>query len=110
MRWQVGDATELELPAGSADVVFSNWLLMYLSDKEVAKLAGDALTWVRMQSWPDPLFCMHVMLRCSALLCGTPAIPLAYGEDVLLRRIFGLASAGSAGPDMICAPLQPCRM
>ena len=48
VRWQVGDATELELPAGSADVVFSNWLLMYLSDAEVAKLAGDALTWVRM--------------------------------------------------------------
>jgi hypothetical protein len=48
VRWQVGDATELELPAGSADVVFSNWLLMYLSDSEVAKLAGDTLTWVRM--------------------------------------------------------------
>ena len=47
VRWQVGDATELQLPAGSADVVFSNWLLMYLADAEVAKLAGDALTWVR---------------------------------------------------------------
>lgn len=46
VRWQVGDATELQLPAGCADVVFSNWLLMYLSDAEVTKLAGDALTWV----------------------------------------------------------------
>ncbi|CAL8468305.1 g7845 [Coccomyxa elongata] len=46
VRWQVGDATELQLPAGCADVVFSNWLLMYLSDAEVGKLAGDALTWV----------------------------------------------------------------
>lgn len=46
VRWQVGDATELQLPAGCADVVFSNWLLMYLSDAEVSKLAGDALTWV----------------------------------------------------------------
>ena len=41
------DATELELPAASFDVVFSNWLLMYLSDDEVSKLAADALRWVR---------------------------------------------------------------
>ena len=42
------DATELELPAASFDVVFSNWLLMYLSDAEVSKLAADALRWVRL--------------------------------------------------------------
>ena len=42
------DATELELPAASFDVVFSNWLLMYLSDDEVSKLAADALCWVRI--------------------------------------------------------------
>ena len=46
MRYMVGDATQLDLPAGSCDVVFSNWLLMYLSDEECAKLAADALTWV----------------------------------------------------------------
>lgn len=46
VRYQVADATELVLPAGSVDVLFSNWLLMYLSDAEVAKLASDALAWV----------------------------------------------------------------
>jgi len=42
----VGDATELDLEEGSFDVVFSNWLLMYLGDDEVADLASDALAWV----------------------------------------------------------------
>ena len=47
VEFRAGDATELDLPRASADVVFSNWLLMYLSDAEVAKLAADALSWVR---------------------------------------------------------------
>ena len=47
VKWRAADATELELPAASFDVVFSNWLLMYLSDDEVSKLASDALRWVR---------------------------------------------------------------
>lgn len=33
-------------PAASYDVVFSNWLLMYLSDEEVEALAVKALNWV----------------------------------------------------------------
>lgn len=47
VKWRAADATELELPAAGFDVVFSNWLLMYLSDAEVSKLASDALRWVR---------------------------------------------------------------
>lgn len=35
-------------PQGSYDVVFSNWLLMYLSDAEVKALAAKILTWVRL--------------------------------------------------------------
>ena len=44
--FRCGDATQLSLPAASADIVFSNWLLMYLSDDEVAKLAQNMLTWL----------------------------------------------------------------
>lgn len=43
-----GDATELELPIGSADLVFSNWLLMYLNDDEVKGLARNMLSWLVM--------------------------------------------------------------
>mmetsp|Transcript_33320 Transcript_33320/g.60218 ORF Transcript_33320/g.60218 Transcript_33320/m.60218 type:complete len:262 (-) Transcript_33320:993-1778(-) len=41
------DVTTLQLPAASIDVIFSNWLLMYLSDKEVGRLAKRSLTWLR---------------------------------------------------------------
>jgi len=40
------DVTTLEQPAASHDLVFSNWLLMYLSDAEVSQLASDALRWL----------------------------------------------------------------
>uniref|UniRef100_A0A6U9RMU1 phosphoethanolamine N-methyltransferase n=1 Tax=Picocystis salinarum TaxID=88271 RepID=A0A6U9RMU1_9CHLO len=41
------DVTELDFPANSVDVVFSNWLLMYLSDEEVKELACKMLLWLR---------------------------------------------------------------
>eukprot|EP00195_Chlamydomonas_chlamydogama_P009443 CAMPEP_0202891214 /NCGR_PEP_ID=MMETSP1392-20130828/1330_1 /ASSEMBLY_ACC=CAM_ASM_000868 /TAXON_ID=225041 /ORGANISM="Chlamydomonas chlamydogama, Strain SAG 11-48b" /LENGTH=497 /DNA_ID=CAMNT_0049574899 /DNA_START=74 /DNA_END=1567 /DNA_ORIENTATION=+ len=40
------DVTELQLPPGSVDIVFSNWLLMYLNDREVQDLANRMLSWV----------------------------------------------------------------
>ncbi|GAB4815755.1 hypothetical protein N2152v2_002801, partial [Parachlorella kessleri] len=46
VQFRVADVTELELQAGAYDLVFSNWLLMYLSDDEVAKLAANLLSWV----------------------------------------------------------------
>lgn len=46
ITFKCGDATELDLPAQSADVVFSNWLLMYLSDTEVQNLAINMLNWL----------------------------------------------------------------
>lgn len=47
VKFQVGDVTELQFEPGSFDVVFSNWLLMYLSDSEVEKLAAVTLSWLR---------------------------------------------------------------
>lgn len=41
-----GDATELAMPPAAFDVVFSNWLLMYLSDAEVSSLACRSLSWL----------------------------------------------------------------
>ena len=40
------DVTTLELPAGSIDVIFINWLLMYLGDAEVEAFASKALQWL----------------------------------------------------------------
>lgn len=41
------DITELELPSRQYDVIFSNWLLMYLTDDEVAALTRKMLCWLK---------------------------------------------------------------
>lgn len=40
------DITKLDMKPDSCDVIFSNWLLMYLSDEEVASLMKRCLKWV----------------------------------------------------------------
>ncbi len=69
MKWKAHDATELELPAASFDVVFSNWLLMYLSDDEVSKLATDALRWVRTQTLTPYLIALSWPLQARTDSC-----------------------------------------
>lgn len=44
--FRCGDATQLELDENCADIVFSNWLLMYLSDAEIETLAQKMLHWL----------------------------------------------------------------
>lgn len=44
--FRCGDATLLDLEPNSTDVVFSNWLLMYLSDFEIETLAQKMLKWL----------------------------------------------------------------
>lgn len=41
------DATKMDRPDESLDVVFSNWLLMYFTDAEVDELFAKALRWLR---------------------------------------------------------------
>uniref|UniRef100_A0A672S1T4 phosphoethanolamine N-methyltransferase n=2 Tax=Sinocyclocheilus grahami TaxID=75366 RepID=A0A672S1T4_SINGR len=41
------DVTKLDFPKHSFDMVFSNWLLMYLSDQELKSLAEKLLMWLR---------------------------------------------------------------
>jgi len=45
--FQQADVTELVIPGNSVDVIFSNWLLMYLTDSEVMQLFNNMLTWLR---------------------------------------------------------------
>lgn len=44
--FRCGDATQIQFNAGEFDVVFSNWLLMYLTDEEVQTLAVNMLKYV----------------------------------------------------------------
>ncbi|KAJ3587507.1 hypothetical protein NHX12_011104 [Muraenolepis orangiensis] len=40
------DVTKLEFSKNSYDVIFSNWLLMYLSDQELGRLVEKMLSWL----------------------------------------------------------------
>ncbi|CAN9515035.1 unnamed protein product [Ophioblennius macclurei] len=41
------DVTTLEIPNESIDFIFSNWLMMYLSDEELKSLFQKMLSWLR---------------------------------------------------------------
>uniref|UniRef100_A0AAY5EBT5 phosphoethanolamine N-methyltransferase n=1 Tax=Electrophorus electricus TaxID=8005 RepID=A0AAY5EBT5_ELEEL len=41
------DVTQLELAKSSFDLIFSNWLLMYLSEEELISLEKKMLSWLR---------------------------------------------------------------
>ncbi|TMW60908.1 hypothetical protein Poli38472_000950 [Pythium oligandrum] len=41
------DVVELECEPNSFDVIFSNWIFMYLSDEEVKRFAQKAVKWLR---------------------------------------------------------------
>lgn len=49
VTFECNDAMKVDPPSGSGslDVVFTNWLMMYLSDDEVQTLAKRALTWLK---------------------------------------------------------------
>ena len=85
------DATELELPAASFDVVFSNWLLMYLSDEEVSKLAADALCWVRT---PLPTLALHVSFKRGGSMLAADAL---CWRHVLLPHLCGASGIVESG-------------
>jgi len=41
------DVTTLQLPATKYDIIFSNWLLMYLDDNEISQLTLKMLSWLK---------------------------------------------------------------
>ncbi|XP_059811318.1 LOW QUALITY PROTEIN: phosphoethanolamine methyltransferase [Hypanus sabinus] len=41
------DITQLTLPGNSFDIIFSNWLFMYLTDAELINLVGCLLSWLQ---------------------------------------------------------------
>ncbi|GKV23689.1 hypothetical protein SLEP1_g33391 [Rubroshorea leprosula] len=50
VKFICADVTSLDFnfPEGSVDLIFSNWLLMYLSDKEVENLAEMMVKWLKV--------------------------------------------------------------
>ncbi|TMS34915.1 hypothetical protein L596_002413 [Steinernema carpocapsae] len=59
VNYKVGDAVHLVLDHDSVDLVFTNWLMMYLSDNEVLEFLYNAIRWLR----PDGY--LHLRESCS---------------------------------------------
>jgi phosphoethanolamine N-methyltransferase len=47
IKYVVSDAANLNLPASSVDLLFTNWLMMYMADSEVVEFVTGALKWLR---------------------------------------------------------------
>ncbi|XP_042297128.1 phosphoethanolamine N-methyltransferase 1-like [Sceloporus undulatus] len=47
ITFQQADITTLQMPSQSLDLVFSNWLFMYLSDAELSDVVQKLLLWLR---------------------------------------------------------------
>ncbi|KJH50371.1 methyltransferase domain protein [Dictyocaulus viviparus] len=59
ISYQIGDAVNLQMNERSVDLVFTNWLMMYLSDHEVIEFLFNAMRWLR----PDGY--LHLRESCS---------------------------------------------
>ncbi|CAJ0576490.1 unnamed protein product, partial [Mesorhabditis spiculigera] len=59
VHYQVGDAVHLRMEDSSVDLVFTNWLMMYLSDREVIEFLMSAMRWSR------PNGCVHLRESCT---------------------------------------------
>lgn len=57
--FKVGDAVNQQLDNNSCDLLFTNWLLMYLTDAEVAQFCLNAIKWIRPQGY------LHIRESCT---------------------------------------------
>jgi len=104
------DAARLQQPANSYDLVFSNWLLMYLDDVEVKNLLAKIHRWLR----PKGYFFFHesccfysgnVSLRNNPTKYREPAFYSQLAQSITLAT--DDADDGQRAFEVItCKPLQ----
>uniref|UniRef100_A0A3B1IYG4 phosphoethanolamine N-methyltransferase n=1 Tax=Astyanax mexicanus TaxID=7994 RepID=A0A3B1IYG4_ASTMX len=105
------DVTQLQLPENSFDLIFSNWLLMYLSEEELHSLAIKLLSWLRPGGY---LFfresCFHQSGDCKRDFNPTHyRAPAHYNHLMTSVTVEGSGESGkhSYGFDMVlCKTVQ----
>ncbi|KAK2890777.1 hypothetical protein Q8A67_013420 [Cirrhinus molitorella] len=90
------DVTKLDFPKHSFDVIFSNWLLMYLSDQELKSLAEKFLTWLRPDGYlffrescfyqSAPAYYNHLMMTSFLLDESDKMEKKCYGFDMVFNK------------------------
>uniref|UniRef100_A0A915EV01 phosphoethanolamine N-methyltransferase n=1 Tax=Ditylenchus dipsaci TaxID=166011 RepID=A0A915EV01_9BILA len=64
ISYKVSDAVSLKMEPGSLGLIFSNWLMMYLSDADVLQFLQNALLWLQPGGF------LHLRESCSESSTG----------------------------------------
>eukprot|EP00299_Pterocystis_sp_00344_P016732 c8396_g1_i1.p1 GENE.c8396_g1_i1~~c8396_g1_i1.p1 ORF type:complete len:507 (-),score=114.77 c8396_g1_i1:23-1543(-) len=94
------DVTKLSCADEEFDLVFSNWLLMYLADEEVVSLAARTLRWLKPEGY---LFFRESCFHQSGNMKRPGGNPSMYRSPQHYQRIFGRAADGPYRYRMILA-------
>lgn len=95
IEYITADVTKLQMENGSYDVIFSNWLLMYLSDEEVRQLATKMLSWLKEGGF---LFFRESCLHQSGN-AKRQFNPSKYRSPELYNTLFQSVSVSGSGKD-----------
>lgn len=76
IKYVVSDAAHLQLPPNSVDLVFTNWLMMYMSDHEVVEFITNALKWMRPNGY------LKLRESCSEPSTGRKKTSTLHTNDV----------------------------
>ncbi|XP_008278560.1 phosphoethanolamine methyltransferase isoform X2 [Stegastes partitus] len=120
------DVTKMDNPQNSFDIIFSNWLLMYLSDDEVKTFMEKTLTWLQTGGF---LFfresCNHRSGDCkrdfnptvyrteaqyshlvSSILMEGPVGGQKFGFDIVMKKKVQTYVEMKNNPNQVCWLLQ----
>ncbi|RZC61268.1 hypothetical protein C5167_023026, partial [Papaver somniferum] len=107
VKFMCADVTspELQISPGSVDLIFSNWLLMYLSDSEVEKLVERMVKWLKVGG--------HIFFRESCFHqsgdCKRKNNPTHYREPRFYTKIFKDCQMHEESGDSFELSLLSCK-
>ncbi|XP_039126267.1 phosphoethanolamine N-methyltransferase 1-like isoform X2 [Dioscorea cayenensis subsp. rotundata] len=96
---------ELKIEDESVDLIFSNWLLMYLSDNEVENLAERMIKWLKVGGY---IFFRESCFHQSGD-CKRKSNPTHYREPRFYTQVFKNCHAHNSGSDSFELSLITCK-
>ncbi|KAM0944378.1 putative phosphoethanolamine N-methyltransferase [Dioscorea sansibarensis] len=96
---------ELKIEDESVDLIFSNWLLMYLSDSEVENLAERMIKWLKVGGY---IFFRESCFHQSGD-CKRKSNPTHYREPRFYTQVFKNCHSYNSGSDSFEFSLITCK-
>ncbi|KAH7682533.1 phosphoethanolamine N-methyltransferase protein [Dioscorea alata] len=96
---------ELKIEDESVDLIFSNWLLMYLSDNEVENLAERMIKWLKVGGY---IFFRESCFHQSGD-CKRKSNPTHYREPRFYTQVFKNCHSHNSGSDSFELSLITCK-